>query len=91
MLSDNANGTVVADAMLVQPVATPTVDLNWTGGSLTGPTISGGGIFVHPEPDLHHQRGHGAKLLRDFLLRLDELDVRRQCRSIGIGNNLRGL
>ena len=38
VLSDTANGTVVADAMLVQPLATPTVDLNWTGGSLTGPT-----------------------------------------------------
>jgi plastocyanin len=36
VLSDNANGYVIADAMIAKPV--PAIDLNWTGGSFTGPT-----------------------------------------------------
>jgi hypothetical protein len=38
MLSDAGIGHVVADAMFVEPAAPATVDLNWTGVSLNGPT-----------------------------------------------------
>jgi hypothetical protein len=38
VLSDNANGFVVADAVRVVPIPAPVIDLNWVGGGLTGPT-----------------------------------------------------
>jgi hypothetical protein len=37
VLSDNANGYVIADAMLA---VVTIIDLNWTGGSLTGPSTA---------------------------------------------------
>jgi hypothetical protein len=35
VLSDNANGYVVADAVRFAPIAAPLVDLNWTGGGIS--------------------------------------------------------
>jgi hypothetical protein len=35
VLSDNANGYVVADAVRIAPTAAPTIDLNWSGGGLS--------------------------------------------------------
>jgi subtilisin family serine protease len=40
MLSDNANGDVVADAIHVSSTAAASVDLNWAGGGFTGPTTA---------------------------------------------------
>jgi subtilase family serine protease len=40
VLSDNANGFVVADAVRIVPIPAPVVDLNWVGGGLTGPTTA---------------------------------------------------
>jgi len=34
----DAGQYVIADAVRVQPVAAPTIDLNWTSGGITGPT-----------------------------------------------------
>jgi hypothetical protein len=33
-------GNAIADAIDVVPAATPTIDLNWSGGGITGPTTS---------------------------------------------------
>src|SRR5262249_24886791 len=38
VLSDSADGYVVADAVRIVPLPPPTVDLNWTGGGMSGPT-----------------------------------------------------
>ena len=38
MLSDNANGYIVADAIRVVQRTVPLVDLSWFGGGITGPT-----------------------------------------------------
>jgi hypothetical protein len=35
VLSNNANGYVVADALRIAPTAAPTIDLNWSGGGLS--------------------------------------------------------
>ncbi len=43
VLSDNASGYVIADAVHVVPAA-PLTDLNWVGGSLTGPTTASAGV-----------------------------------------------
>jgi hypothetical protein len=41
VLSDAADGYVVADAVRFQPIPAPVVDLNWSGGGITGPaTVS---------------------------------------------------
>jgi subtilisin family serine protease len=37
VLSDAANGYVVADAVRLVPLPPPTVDLNWSGGGISGP------------------------------------------------------
>src|SRR5262249_54836179 len=39
-LSDGGNGYVVADAVRIVPLPPPTVDLNWSGGGITGPTMT---------------------------------------------------
>ena len=90
VLSDSANGTVVADAMLVQPRGDADGGPELDGRQPYRPDHAGGGIVVHAEPDLHHQRSYRAKLLCDFLLRLDELDFQRQCRSFRNGDDLGG-
>lgn len=38
VLSDNANANVVADAIRLVPIPPPIIDLNWSGGGITGPT-----------------------------------------------------
>jgi subtilisin family serine protease len=43
VLSDDAGGYVVADAVRLVPLPPPTVDLNWTGGGLTGPSAADAG------------------------------------------------
>jgi uncharacterized protein (DUF2141 family) len=40
MLGNNANGVVVANAIEVTPAAAPTIDLNWTGGGISGSPTS---------------------------------------------------
>ena len=40
VLSNNANGYVIADALRVAMPPNTTVDMNWTGGSLTGPSTT---------------------------------------------------
>jgi len=40
VLSDNANGYVVADAVQLVPIPAPTTDLNWSGGGISGPTAA---------------------------------------------------
>jgi subtilisin family serine protease len=35
VLSNNANGYVIADALRIAPTAAPTIDLNWSGGGLS--------------------------------------------------------
>jgi hypothetical protein len=40
VLSDNVDGYVVADAVRLAPSPTPTVDLNWSGGGINGPTAA---------------------------------------------------
>jgi hypothetical protein len=40
VLSDNVDGYVVADAVLVSAAPTPTTDLNWSGGGISGPTTA---------------------------------------------------
>jgi hypothetical protein len=35
VLSNNANGYVVADALRIAPTTAPTIDLNWSGGGLS--------------------------------------------------------
>jgi hypothetical protein len=37
VLSDNTDGYVVADAVRFVPIPAPVVDLNWSGGGLSGP------------------------------------------------------
>jgi subtilisin family serine protease len=39
-LSDAGNGYVVADAVRLVPLPPPAIDLNWTGGGITGPTTT---------------------------------------------------
>jgi subtilisin family serine protease/uncharacterized protein YigE (DUF2233 family) len=39
-LTDGGNGYVVADAVRIVPLPPPTVDLNWSGGGITGPTMT---------------------------------------------------
>src|SRR5207302_1774483 len=40
VLSDQANGYVIADAVRILPAAAPTIDLNWAAGGLTGPATA---------------------------------------------------
>jgi hypothetical protein len=40
VLSDNVDAYVVADAVNVVPIPAPAVDLNWSGGGITGPTTA---------------------------------------------------
>ncbi|MCI0459041.1 MAG: S8 family serine peptidase [Gemmataceae bacterium] len=40
LLSDNANGYVVADAVRLVPIAAPQLDLNWSGGGIDGPFLA---------------------------------------------------
>jgi hypothetical protein len=39
-ISNNANGYVIANAVYIFSVPAPTIDLNWTGGGITGPTTA---------------------------------------------------
>jgi hypothetical protein len=40
VLSDNVDGYVVADAVRIVPIPTPVVDLNWSGGGISGPATA---------------------------------------------------
>src|SRR5262249_685282 len=40
VLSDNANKDVVADAVRLVPIPPPVIDLNWSGGGISGPAAT---------------------------------------------------
>src|SRR5262249_8995286 len=47
VLSDAGDGFVVADAVRAVQIPTPTVDFNWSGGGITGPTaVSSANTFT---------------------------------------------
>src|SRR5262249_27275099 len=39
-LGNDANGFVIADAVRVVPLPPPVIDLNWSGGGITGPVTA---------------------------------------------------